>query len=64
MIADLIRRYDYCSLLPKEAAPKEEDVSFIPISNGPELVQYFVWKPEMSYNRHVTRLIKAIKGEP
>ena len=60
VIADLIGRYNYCSLLPKESAPDKGGFDFVPIPDAPELAQHLVWKPEMSENRHVTRVIKAI----
>ncbi len=60
VLADLVSRCGYCSILPQESASPHEEFTFIEIPNAPHLASNLIWKSEMSENRHVKRIIQAL----
>lgn len=60
LIADLVERHGYCSFLPKEAAAGQTGFDFLELPDAPQIAHRLVWKPEMTENKHVNRIIQAL----
>ncbi|KEO51651.1 LysR family transcriptional regulator, partial [Thioclava indica] len=63
LIANLVEQHGYCSFLPKEAAVGQSGYDFLELPDAPQIAHRLVWKPEMTANRHVNRIIQAISAQ-